>query len=432
MRHFWMIFFLLAALPAVAAPSPALVAGEGIAAVVGGDAVSYWDVANRVKFIIVTAKLSNTPDVLERIRPQVIRSLIDEKLQLQEAARNDIKVSDDDISHAIADIETQRNMPPGAIDGILQDNNVPKTTFIQQVHAQLAWNKLLAKKIRPHVRISDEEIAMASRQAALPPSKPATVPQELQIAVLTLSVDKPSREAEVRKLGDKLAREMRSGASFEEVSRQFSSGGKAETFWVAPRQLDPHIAHALVGASKGTITEPVRTNEGYTIIKVYNTRAIGGAPATPAEAPAQATETQVTLKEILLKLKPDAPNKEAGVLLQIAEEVAKNPGTCQEKSVAGLSNPEEADIEVDFRPSLLSQLPPALKLIADGLKLGEISTPFASDDGIRLYMLCDKKEVAAGTPDREQIFRMLMQQKMELEAQKYMRNLRREAFIEMR
>ena len=80
----------------------------------------------------------------------------------------------------------------------------------------------------------------------------------------------------------------------------------------------------------------------------------------------------------------------------------------------------------------MSELPPAVKIIAENLKVGDISTPFASDEGIRLYMLCDKKENVVKTPDHEQVFRILMQQKMELAAQKYIRNLRRETFVEIR
>lgn len=405
--------------------------GLGIAAVVSGDPISSYDVDSRIKFIIATANLSNTPDVIARIRPQIMRTLLDEKLQLQEAKKLDIKVTDDDVKKAIAGIEAERNMPPGAIDHIMEINHVPKDTFTHQIRAQLAWNKLLAQKIRPHVKVSDEEIATALQRIATQPVKPAKGPQELKIAVITLPVDKPSRAAEVKKLADKLVKEVRGGASFEEVSRQFSSaaagaGGKVESFWVKPGQLDLHVNQALANADKGTVTDPVPTSEGFTIIKVYDTRAIGPAPEP------EIADSDVTLKEILLKLKPDAPNKEAAVLLQIGEDVAKHPGGCQDKSVAGVDNPEEIDIAVDFRTQRMSALPGALRTIAQSLKIGEISTPFASDEGIRLYMLCDKKDIAAGTPDREQVYRMLMQQKMELEAQKYLRNLRRETFIEVR
>lgn len=409
--------------------------GMEIAAVVGDQAVSSYDVDNRMRFIIVTANLSNTPDVAQRIRPQIIRSLIDEKLQLQEAARNDIKVTDSEIGEAIASIENDRHMPPGDITRMLDANHIPKETFAQQLRAQLAWHKLLVKKIKPQVHVSDDEIRLATQRLMMQPvvTAKAGTPQELQIAVIALPVDKPARDNEMHRLGDKLVKEIRSGASFEEVSRQFSSstasaGGKVESFWVRPEQLDPAIAKALAAAKSGTVTEPVRTPDGYTIVKVYNTRSLNGA--APAEAP---VNMQVALKEILLKLKPDAKAKEAKVLLQIAEDLAKHPGSCAEKGFAGLENTDDFDIQVNYRDALTSDLPAAIKIIADNLKVGDISTPFATDDGIVLYMLCDKKNADAPLPpDRNRVRDMLMLTRLNLEAQKYLRNLRRDTFIEIR
>jgi peptidyl-prolyl cis-trans isomerase SurA len=428
----------LFALPAMAAPKGNAGNNLDIAAIVGGEAISSYDVENRIKFIVATAQMSDTPDVIQRIRPSVVRSLIDEKLQVQEAAKNDVTVTDKDVDQAIAGIEAQRGMPPGTIEHITQASGVPKNTFTQQIRAQLLWSKLLSKKIRPNVHISDEEVRMAGQKFAELPVQKAVVPQELKISVINLPVDKPSREPEMRKLAEKLVSQVRGGASFEEVSRQFSSatanaGGKVEAFWVRPGQLDPMVAHILETAKAGDITTPLRNSNGFTIIKVYDTRPIPGAKAPkPAEAPQPAKDSEIYLKEILLKMKPDAGSKEIDVMLQVGADVAKNPGTCAEKNIASIGSTEGLDIDVSFRRSVYSELTPALKTIVSKLKVGDISTPFASYEGIRLYMLCEKKEIDAKPLDRERVFGMLMQEKMDLEAQKYLRNLRRETFIEVR
>lgn len=401
--------------------------GMGIEAVVGEHAISTYDVENRIRFIIATTQLSNTPDVVERIRPQVIRSLIDERLQLQEAERNNITITAQEVNQAIGLIEQQRQIPPGAIDHILQENRIPSDTFTHQIRAQLAWNRVMMLKIRPYVRVTEEEIALAGKRFTAAPA-PVSLNEDLEIGIISLPVEKASKEAETRQLADKLTNEIRMGANFEELARQFSSTGKVDTFWVSPRQLDPAIAKVLAGAKAGFVSEPARTADGFTIVKVYHTRSNGTAPASAPPA----TELEVTLKEILLKLKPEASAKEADILLQIGEDVSKYPGTCTEKGIASIDNLQDFDIEVAFRTTLLSQLPPALKIIAEGLKIGDISTPFASAEGIRLYMLCDKKEAQAKAPDREQVSTVLLQQKMALEAQKYLRNLRRDAFIEIR
>ena len=81
---------------------------------------------------------------------------------------------------------------------------------------------------------------------------------------------------------------------------------------------------------------------------------------------------------------------------------------------------------------MLSDLPAALRVIADGMKVGDISSPLAGDEGVKLYMLCGKREGVKAVVDKERARGVVYQQRMELEAQKYMRNLRRDAFIEIR
>lgn len=368
---------------------------------------------------MMTTKLSSASD----IRPQIVRSLIDERLQVKEAENNKITITDQEVEQTIAAIEKQRNMPPGAIGKMLQTNRVPKDTFVNQIRAQLLWSKLIQKKLRSSVKVTEEEVKLAQKRLSIP-----TVKQELEIAVLTLPVDKPQREAEMRKLALKLSGEMRAGASFEELSRQFSSGtaatgGKTTTFWVRPEQLHATVGQALANAKPGTITPPLRSPDGYTIVKVYNARAIDSG---------EKADEEVGLKEILLKLKPDAENKEVETLLAIGENVAKNPGSCDEKGVAGVKNTDDFDIAVELNKTRMSELTPAVRAIVDTLKLGDISQPFASEEGIRLYMLCSRNAAPALVLDEGRVRDVIYREKLELEAQKYMRNLRRDVYIEVR
>ncbi len=427
----------LVAQPAVAADKqqPVVLAksndksGIGIAAVAGGEAISSYELDNRVRFIIATARMSNTPEVIERIRPQVMRSLIDERLQLQEAGRNGIKIADDEVGQAIKGIEQQRGMEPGSIFEMLERDNIPKYTFTDQVRAQIAWSRFMVKKVKPQIRISDEEVRFAGKKLLIP-QPPQQEIKELQIAVLQLPVDKPSRAPEIKKLADKLVGEIRNGASFEEVFRQFSSGaatsgGKVDKFWVRPQELAPQIAAQLQTATKGMVTDAIGSNDGFTIVKVYDFRAVEKQQEQPVN------DAAVAIKEILLKLKPDATTKEANVMLQIGEEVAKHPGSCEQKGVANIGDIKDFDIEVNIYNNLMSDLPPAVKVIAENLKVGDISTPFASNEGIRLYMLCEKKE-GTGKLDRDRVVAMLFQQKMELESQKHLRDLRRDVYTNVR
>lgn len=401
-------------------PAGAQTASLHIVAVVGNHAISSFDVDSRLKFIFATTNISHTPDMVANIRPQVIRSLIDESLETQEAAKNNIQIEDKEVVQAIATIEEQRGMPPGGISAILKEHRVPEKTFTDQIRAQLAWGRLLSKIVRPKIKISENEVSLAQGRISIPAAKNNI--KEIEIAVINLPVEKAKDEKEIKKLGDKLWGELNKGARFEEIARQFSANSDGKSFWIRQEQLDPAVASVLKTMTEGTVTQPIRTANGYSIIKLLHIRA----------SKDNSPEMEVTLKEILLKLKPTASGKEADILLQIAEEVAKNPGSCQEKGVASISDPDNFDIEVNFRKAPMSELPPALRSISDSLKLGDISTPFASAEGIRLYMLCDKKDITNQPVSADKVREILFKQKFELEAQKYLRNLRRETFIEIR
>ncbi len=418
----WLVLCVpLMAAPALAnKPAAKNEGGLAIAAVVGDEAISSYDVDARLRFIVATTRLTNNPETLARVRPQVVRSLIDERLQTKAAAAENITVSDQEVASAIAGIESQRGMAAGAIAQMLAQNNVPMETFKNQIRAQLAWGKLVGKRIRPAIRISDEEALARQKTMVLPKEH-----QELEIAFMILPVDRPKRENEVRAAAAKLSSEMRAGASFEELSRQLSGRGtNVPSLWVRPEQLDPALGRALAGASAGTITPPIRTEAGYTIVKVYNARSL--------EKTAERAEL-LSVKEIVLSLKPDAENQEASALLSIAEEIAKHPGRCDEDGVAGIDNLEDVEMKVVRREIATNELTQALSSILGNLVPGQISSPYATDRGIELYMLCARRPVEPSSMvDLGQVKNVILAERLELEAQKLMRNLRRDTFIEVR
>ena len=80
--------------PPQAAPgqSPAGHAPEmRIAAVVNDEVISVFDLASRMQMVMLSSNIPDTPELRERMGRQVLRSLIDERLQLQEAKRQNVR-----------------------------------------------------------------------------------------------------------------------------------------------------------------------------------------------------------------------------------------------------------------------------------------------------------------------------------------------------
>lgn len=406
---------LLITTTAQAAPQ----AASGIVAVVGEEAITSFDVGQRMRFVFATTRIPPSQEAVARIEPQVIRSMIDERLQLQAARKDGITLTDKEVQQAIASIESQRGIPAGGILQMMRANRIAEETFLSQVKAQIVWSKLLQRKIRSQIKISDEEVAQMIERLSKP-----VVKQELKIGIWQLSVDNAKRAQDVLRSAEKLVTEVRGGANFEELARQFAGGSAGiSTFWVRPEELDPMIAKALVGAKAGMISDPIRNQIGYTIIKVYETRDLPSG---------QPTGTEIGFKEITLKLRSSADEKEMASLKDVAEAVAKNAGNCADKEVPKVEGADLVSMHVDKTTQMLSDLPAALRVIADGMKVGDVSSPVASDEGIKLYMLCSKREGVTAVVDKDRARAVVYQQRMELEAQKYMRNLRRDTFIEIR
>src|SRR5947209_4802515 len=82
-----------------------------------------------------------------RLRPQVTRQLIDERLRLQESLRRHVIVSDQQIAGAIREIEARNNMPAGALQAKLHGDGVGLRTLVDQIRAQLAWTQVLRQQL---------------------------------------------------------------------------------------------------------------------------------------------------------------------------------------------------------------------------------------------------------------------------------------------
>ncbi|HEY9550360.1 MAG TPA: SurA N-terminal domain-containing protein, partial [Kiloniellaceae bacterium] len=107
------------------------------AAVVNDDIISVLDLTMRLQLAIVAAGVDDSEDLRRRLTPQVLNSLIDERLQIQEAQRLDIQVTDLQVAAALEQIAQQNNMTEGQFLTMLRNRGVIPTTLIDQIRAQI-------------------------------------------------------------------------------------------------------------------------------------------------------------------------------------------------------------------------------------------------------------------------------------------------------
>lgn len=267
-------FFLLASCILPGGVSPARAATEGIAATVNDDAVTVSDLEDRMRLILVSSGMPQTPEMRARVRPQVLDTLIEERLRLQEAGRLSIAVPPEDIEKGLATVAGQNNMDAARFKAMLAASGINVRTLRDQIESQLAWTQVIQKKLRPQVTIGEADIdeRMARLQNAIGKT-------EYLLAEIFLPVEQTKDDAPARQLAQRLVGEMRTrGAPFPAVARQFSRAPGAsrggDMGWVQQGQLAEGLEKAVAQLEKGRITDPVRAPNGYHIILLREKRNI--------------------------------------------------------------------------------------------------------------------------------------------------------------
>jgi peptidyl-prolyl cis-trans isomerase SurA len=405
--------------PAAAQPAP----GAGIVAVVNGDVITRFDLESRRRLFALTAGLPLTPAVLERLTPQVTRLLIDEKLRQQEAIRRRVGATDQEVAEAVARLESQNNMPPGALRQSLARQGIDIRVLFAQLRAQIAWGKLVRAQLGQQGQISEEEIRERLRE-----QEAATGQPEFLVAEIFIAIDDPSQEAEAQRTAQSLIAELRAGAPFPAVAAQFSQAQSAEQGgdlgWVRLGRLDPEVDAILTQMPPGAISNPIRTAGGLTIVTLRQRREIGRDMAT-----------LLTIRQLFLPfetpLNPQAPTQAQIATLQFARQVGETVRSCaqMEEVARQVRSPRPADPGQPIR--LETQQGPIREILAS-LRPGEPTQPLISQDGIAVLILCGRRVENLAAPNPEAIALGILRERADLVSRQMMRDLRRRADIDLR
>jgi peptidyl-prolyl cis-trans isomerase SurA len=340
-------------------------------------------------------------------------------LELQEAKRQGITATDAEIKHAIAQIEKQNNMPPGSLNDFLKARGIDRTTLVDQLTAAVEWAKLVRRKAAETVDITDGDIDQAMQRL----KEHATDPEE-RVAEIFLSVDNPTQDEQVRQVAEKLTQEMRQGARFSAIARQFSQSATAavggDLGWVRPDELPPAIGKAAVQLQVGELSPPIRAAGGYYLLLVLDRRTGSG----DSEAGQIYNIVQVVFP-----------------LPQQASEAARQQALAEAESVraAATDCPTLLKLGKQKAPLLSSegqlhaaQIAPAMRKLVDGLKSGEASEPILQRNGVGVIMVCSKTNEESGAVTRQTVADSLLAQRLDMVARQYLEDLRREAYVDVR
>ena len=393
---------------------------QRIAAVVNDDVISVYDLENRTAMVIATSGLDNNGETRQRLQPQILRSLIDERLQVQEANRINAVVADREISDALLRIERGNNLQPGQLVKELGNIGIDRSTLTAQIKAGLAWQKVVARRLRPTLQVGQDEIDEILQR--INDSK-GTV--QFLLAEIFLAVENPDQEDEVRQTAENIIDQMRRGSAFQAMAQQFSQSASAsvggDIGWVERGQIEEDVLPVLDQMQTSRATPPIRTATGFYVYLLRDKRTL--AAPSPEDA-------VVSLAQIVLPLEPNASEAEVTSQIELAETVRDSVSGCADlKRVAGELGLPGGDPTPELR---VGDLNPAVRPVIAALKADEAGKPLRNDSGIALLMVCTRQEPKSNLPSREEIGENLTRQRLDLVSRRHLRDLRRAAFIDVR
>jgi len=388
-------------------------------AIVNGDIITGTDVGHRLALIVAANGGKVSDEETQRLRLQVLRNLIDETLQIQEAEANEITISSAEVDSTFGRV-AQENFKQdlGAFDKYLRTRGSSTDTLKRQIKGELAWSRLLRRNIQPFINVGDEEVnAIIARLNA---SKGKT---EYRIGEIYMSATQETAQ-QVAVNMQKILEQIRGGGSFTAYARQFSEASTAATGgdlgWVRPAQLPQSLADAAVQMRTGQVVGPVQVPGGFSILYLIDQRQV--LTADPRDA--------------LLSLKQLGISFPAGTTeTQASSRAAQFASATQKIKGCGAANEVAASIGatvVDNDQIRLKDLPAALQSTIAQLSVGQASQPFGSvADGVRVLILCGRDDPqSASAPSFDQIMSDIENKRINKRAQIYLRDLRRDAIID--
>jgi len=409
------------------------VISTGVAAIVNDYVISDYDLNQRVALFIATSGVRPTPETLAQIRTQVLRSVEDEVLQLQEAAKHKITVSKIEVDRALQNISNDNKIPVEQILSTVTNAGVTVETFRQQLAAQLTWQRVVAARYGTDILINDEQVNEAMERLKQGADKPQFLVSEIFIAV-----DRPEDETSVGASATQIAEQLKQGAPFATVASQFSQSPSAadggDIGWVVQGQLAEDLDGALAELKPGEVAGPIRSEGGYYVVLLRDRREPIGTVVddTPASAMFD-PETPIPLDRLLVPLPSNASDMIKERAMQLGGNIRETVRSCTDLPTVSAQLQGSVYTRLgQMKPATLAQ---ELRDALQKTEPGRVVEPFFSPAGLEIIMRCDTpvvKPVVFELPSREQLEQQLFVQQMSVYAKSYLRDLRRNAVVETR
>ena len=421
-------FLLLLALSSFMAQSSAsTVVIDTIVAVVDEDVVMLSELILRRDAVHSQLKTNNQrlPED-EVLNAQIVERLVIESLQLQMAERGGVRISDEELNGAMQSIAQQNRVSLAEFKVQIEKDGISYLDMRDQVRRELAISRVQQGIMRRRINISEQEIMnfLSSEVGEL------VTADEFRLSHILLPFPEDANADDIGKVkeeSEKLIQDLAEGADFNTMAIEKSAAPDALDFgdlgWRKAAQLPSMFTDIAPGMEIEEVRGPIKSGSGYHILKLIQKRG--------AQAEGQIPQTQV--RHVLIKPSEILNDEEASELAESLRQEIIDGRPFEEIAKLHSDDPGSALSGGDLGWNKAGTFVPEFEGQMKRVEMNELSPVFRSQHGYHFLEVTGKR-----VEDFSERYRMgqadnyLRNQKFEEELQTWLREIREDAFVEIR
>ncbi len=388
-------------------------------AVVNGYVITGTDIDQRVALVTNASEAEVSEEELQRLRAQVFSNLIDETLKIQAAAAQELPAERAQVEQTYEQLAAQNfGQNPERMDEYLLSIGSSPNALKRQIEGELAWENLLRRNITPFINVSAEEVNEVLRRL-----EESRGTEEFRLGEIYMNATVENRPAVIENMR-RIMQQLEQGGSFIAYARQFSEATTAvvggDTGFLRLETLPPIMADAVRQMEAGQLVGPLEIPGGFTIIYLIDKRQV---------LMADPRDSLLNLIQMSISFPPDMSEADANARIDEFGTFVQSLRSCSDAN----NSRSTLDVTVVQNEGIQArQLPEALQNILLNLQVGQSTPPFGSPaDGVRVLMLCGREVPEdAGAPTFQSVMSQIEEERINKRAQRYLRDLRNDAFIE--
>ncbi len=380
---------------------------EGVAAIVNDEVITFTDVRNRAQLILLSLGVQPNEQTIQQAQQRAVDGLIDEHVQLQEAEKWEVVISDSEVDDSLSRLARGNGLTTEEFIANLANQGIQQSTLRSQMKADMAWQRLVGGRYGSRVRVSDLQIT-----DRLDRLRQSLDEEQIRVSEIFLPAYGDEQKAQMLQGAWDLRRQIQEGAPFGLVARQFSAAPTAssggELGWLTKGQLKTELADAVLDLAPPAISEPVVTDDGIYLIALIDRRQ-----------PVEPTLEGLRLQELI------ASGPQAEGLLREAAGLATgcNDLKTTAEGVSGVSH-------IDLGVMGIGEIGLAYQAMFTETAEGQSTDilPLSGDRAAMIYV-CERVMTGDQLPSRDDLEENLREQQISMLADRYLRDLKRSATI---